>query len=485
MATFEENILGYLDGSLDSDARNEILHALSVSPEKRALLDAHLRLTDLLTVVQKPISAPLSVQRELASKVPVLAAKLPYLAPPSERRGGVSGFFTRASKSIHPSSINTILILALALVLGGVWFVVSTSHDNFSASKGNSNISSVPTPRNGVSPGNPLRNSTPPSSNNGTSNSLEGTSLNGNMSGIASEKATTASSRIAGRAALNILKVSRVNGNGVGANAGSNISNSSPISIPSTDQNTPSTQPPVADIPSITISQPSAAHSLRVNDNRPLRGVTFSDEEDYSPLHFFAVTQSRNTFVPNVPLTPYVMNNNIGVTTRLLSTVNPEFGIDYEISPWVSVGLRGGYASFVQMQPFLFSDRVSGYPYLNQHTTDAMLSSMSALWSGIALSYAFNPEGQWHLGASIVGGNAFLGSVTPMGMFELNGGYELSSTMLLRGAISIDVSRIQPGQSPQPVVGNNAIFGIVNQGPNVVPLTSTALSVSIGIAYHP
>src|SRR5437868_14914672 len=97
MAPFEEKILAYLDGSLSGADREEVMRAISISPDRRAVLDAHLRMNDLFKVVQKPLSAPLSLQRDLATKIPVLAAKLPYLAAESKRRryGAAFGFFGR------------------------------------------------------------------------------------------------------------------------------------------------------------------------------------------------------------------------------------------------------------------------------------------------------------------------------------------------------------------------------------------------------
>src|SRR5665213_1867123 len=91
---FEEKILAYLDGSLSSEEREDVLAQIS-GGEARAtrLFNAHLRLQDLYGLAAKPTSAPLALQRELASKVPVLAMKLPYLAMPEERRKRAAGWF--------------------------------------------------------------------------------------------------------------------------------------------------------------------------------------------------------------------------------------------------------------------------------------------------------------------------------------------------------------------------------------------------------
>ena len=131
MANFEEKILAYLDGSLSEADRKDVLAGISGEhASERALFDAHLRLQDLYSVVRKPVSAPLSVQRELAAQIPVLAIKLPYLAAPHRRRNRVAaGWF-----SAMPSSwVNVFLLLAAVLLAGGVWYAVTT-HSHHAAS---------------------------------------------------------------------------------------------------------------------------------------------------------------------------------------------------------------------------------------------------------------------------------------------------------------------------------------------------------------
>src|SRR5665213_2875810 len=93
MATYEEKILAYLDGSLSGEEGEDVLRVAQASPPASALFEAHMRLESLYALAAKPVSAPLALQRELASKVPVLAIKLPYLAMPEERRKRAAGWF--------------------------------------------------------------------------------------------------------------------------------------------------------------------------------------------------------------------------------------------------------------------------------------------------------------------------------------------------------------------------------------------------------
>ncbi len=82
----EDKILAYLDGTLDDESRAELLHSLSVSPEKRALLEEHLRLREMMSLGQKPLTVPLDVEQTLAGKLPMLIEHLPYLRQPANSK---------------------------------------------------------------------------------------------------------------------------------------------------------------------------------------------------------------------------------------------------------------------------------------------------------------------------------------------------------------------------------------------------------------
>jgi hypothetical protein len=69
----EDKILEYLDGSLGEHESAELLETLAVSPEKRALLDDHLRLKDILALGRKAYSVPLATERALAERLPILS----------------------------------------------------------------------------------------------------------------------------------------------------------------------------------------------------------------------------------------------------------------------------------------------------------------------------------------------------------------------------------------------------------------------------
>src|SRR5579872_2985598 len=88
----EDKILEYLDGSLGESESAELLETLSVSPEKRALLEEHLRLKDLLALGRKPFSVPIETERELARRIPILGRYNDNLVPARWAFSGVRRF---------------------------------------------------------------------------------------------------------------------------------------------------------------------------------------------------------------------------------------------------------------------------------------------------------------------------------------------------------------------------------------------------------
>jgi anti-sigma factor RsiW len=81
MMNLEDKIMAYLDGTLDESARTALLRELSEDPTKRRVLEEHIKVREIISLGHKPRAVPLSTERKLAARVPVLMQELPYLAP--------------------------------------------------------------------------------------------------------------------------------------------------------------------------------------------------------------------------------------------------------------------------------------------------------------------------------------------------------------------------------------------------------------------
>jgi hypothetical protein len=129
MRSFEERILAYLDGSLNSSDRAELLHILSVSPEKRAILEGHLRLREILASGHKPLDVPISVERSMAKRIPVLSPDYAHeneevldYAASSSRFGLLANFMRYVGMVLSPVPIR--VVTASLLIAAGLWVTI-------------------------------------------------------------------------------------------------------------------------------------------------------------------------------------------------------------------------------------------------------------------------------------------------------------------------------------------------------------------------
>jgi hypothetical protein len=524
MATFEEKILAYLDGSLAGDERDEVLRAVSDSPERRALLDEHLRLQNIYTYAAKPTSAPLALQRELASQIPLLAIKLPYLAPVENRRkGAIAGFWSNTTSrisGIKTSWINTILVVLVALLAGGLWYLAkhSSSAPSISSSTGNSS-NNLATP-NGNAPSSNTPNNIAPTAPNNSHAGAIGSDTNRSASQHKKSTANVESKSAHAVAALhrNIEDRSysasspsmKKSSHSAPSNRLSNASeHSSANSAKATESNTvaniPTTIPEVnanngagansqPTIPADTIAKQAAEPPHDISSVTSLRNTPIvanrilpqviglnEGEQSYVPVKTFARVVLRNSFSNTDGQSAYVKLHDLALSSQF-SPANLEVGIDYQLTPWISIGAIGGEYQFAQWQQFEHSD--FGGP-LDKKYRDYSLELVSSPFAGLDVTYAFNPASDLKFAIMAGGGMAFIPnqSASILGLAKLIASFDLSSHLALDGSLGMDITSLGIS-SVTPSNLHTGTIGILNQGsPNGGP--QTAASFSLGISYHP
>jgi len=107
--TLNERILDFLDGSLPPDDEAELLHTLSVSPEKRDLLRSFMKQDALLASDRASLAIPYHAEQGLWAK---LDAVMPVSPAPVARPMLAPGFFSRITTGA------TAMVGALALFVG-------------------------------------------------------------------------------------------------------------------------------------------------------------------------------------------------------------------------------------------------------------------------------------------------------------------------------------------------------------------------------
>jgi hypothetical protein len=107
--TLDEKILSYLDGSLSDTDSAELMHSLSVSPEKRVVFEQFVQLQTLTASARHPFEVPQEIESALASKIPALGVH------DEKRRSGFL-FFNRTMSTIFRwAAVLLLLIGAVGL----------------------------------------------------------------------------------------------------------------------------------------------------------------------------------------------------------------------------------------------------------------------------------------------------------------------------------------------------------------------------------
>ncbi|MHB8391534.1 MAG: anti-sigma factor family protein [Acidobacteriaceae bacterium] len=491
MAIREEQLLAYLDGSL-SRADHERLRAAIASEDQAAqLLRAHERLEGLYRLTAQPVNAPLDIQRELALKIPVLAAKLPYLAMPEDRKKrGTAGWW----ESFWAYRINAVLLLAVVLLAGGIWYAVHGR--NLGWKRGNAIGQHGPAAPSAVlqtnewssasadlqaSPVSPIRVAT-------TAEARGGSFLRRAVSGIHSRRERGARFAARDRTSLNgapawapalpaqpsdnALRAAHAQTDRAGTN-------SKLLPAPSEDL------PPLHDVDPVTVPLVPVRASRAI----PIPLSSVENENSYVPVHAFVEENVRiMRAAPQANSSEFARQFKGSIWTSNVLASSPEFGIDYELSPWFAVGLRGGDSRFLQAQPLVHSEPLHGYERVSKTVTETALLDPFALWTCIAGTFIANPGATLRFEFTGGAGNIFLGGVSPTALGEAAATFALTHAMELRGSILFQAAWVKsanPYSAPSVQAGSNTSVGSAVQSNTSSLYPSQSLGCSIGVTFHP
>ncbi len=393
---YEENILKYLDGSLTDSESAELLHALSVSPEKRVILEQHLQLKDMVTSAQKPFTVPAELEQAMSRKYPVIPMYSNELMVGAHlaERSVITSFFARRSVRVGAA--------ALMLLAFSSYFALS-SHNGSMVPAGSETYSSNTTLNSAVS-GSSLNTvvSREPTSNTSsktntveptktTASNVQHTNTTVRTKNVESSLQTNTSLREKNIAVANdtTVKVDEAN------HAMSSDANSTDASLPVelaliSSISTPRTEP------SASITRNS------IGEQRYLDRFTKHDDGSSAPflLRFEGVLGST-----------YFRVSESGSVQNTRIETSPLLGADWIVSPHFSLGVEGssaGIAKVVPTQVYKASENITRS--VTSNTIEA-----SNDWFGRAmLRYTVNPYDKYRIEASAGGGVVFDGAATPL-----------------------------------------------------------------------
>src|SRR5688500_16906636 len=110
-----DEILGFLDGTLPADAEAELLHRMSVSPERRSLLRSYFQQQSLIAQAESSINVPYDAEQGLWAKLDTImppVAAIPAAMTAAPAAVSTAGFFSKLSAS------SAALVAGLLLFVG-------------------------------------------------------------------------------------------------------------------------------------------------------------------------------------------------------------------------------------------------------------------------------------------------------------------------------------------------------------------------------
>lgn len=394
--TLEEKILAYLDGSLDEDSSADLLHSLSTSPEKRAMLEEHLRLRNMLALGQKPFAIPAAAERSLATRIPALAGRT-EVATRLVRRSALSVLFAGASEWIGGVFTAPVarwgLGMASLAAIGVTAWMLGTSPNSNPATNSVARVESTQSPI----------------ETHSTSPASAATSLAAHPKSSATAPSSEGS--------VSPDRNSRVE------NLTSNGITSKPLE-PTNDDGVN------GGIAAVSAQSAQSTHNIAADATPILPKVALPVSASMPPGVTLTVGYAQYQY--QLP----------GVGTTVSTTgSHPEIGINYELSRHFALRAEGGIASHPSFQTTAQMERVTsitGESY-SRVVYGTSIATSDAAFSRLGLEYVVNPASSYEFHVAAAGGAQFASTLIPMAMVNVGVSHPINSLL------AIDLSAIATG----------------------------------------
>lgn len=468
---YEENILKYLDGSLTDSESAELLHALSVSPEKRVILEQHLQLKDMVTSAQKPFTVPAQLEQAMSKKFPVIPMYSNELMVGADlaERSIITSFFARRSVRVGAA--------ALLLLAFSSYFAVS-SRNGSTVTAGSqtpsTNVSSASTVS-GASHGNVVSGESSSNTSNNINIVEPSKATVKNLHNTNASVRTNIGSSSKTNVSLHVKNVSVVNDKTV------NVDETNRAVSSNANSTDASLSVELALISSISTPRTEPSASITRNSIGEPRYVTpFGKKYDQfqAPVLFrieFGMGQA------------YFRTNSSDAVQNTRMESAPLFGVDYIASPYFSLGLEGGSAGIAQVVP---SEVYEGTSNVTRYVTSNTIEASNHFYTRLMARYTINPYDMFHVETGIGAGVAFDENAVPLIAATAALSYDLSQKLSMSfgasfaGTFSKVAAPVQSGDIP---ANNEAIpVGYIEENtPSSTTLFSPSLTFRFGLRIRP
>jgi hypothetical protein len=500
MMNLEDKIIAYLDGTLDERSRAELLHTLSVSPEKRKLLEEHIKLREIISLGHKPASVPLLTERKLADRIPMLMQELPYLAEKSNRIaapiiGTSTSYFTllgRQVSSFFTSRLGQAVSLGSLALIGGMSWYMARSNGDEQLSSPKSEI--VQSQQGGSTNSTSLDNSHQTSSNevvNSNGASVTDQARNVNLSSTTSrvsvkhnrvEKATRSSTSSKNEGLTNNTPSASAddlsNSNAPGRDG---LANSVTPNEPSTEDDAKSQ---ISDSKNTDSQKPQEVNSVIDPKDLPPLPLPSKDRNVTGRIVLQADYSSSVSVRPNVEQQKYETASGIGF---------PVFGAGYEFDNHWAIGAEVGKSSLSQQQQTVDKPRGSQGPMnspisVNERVTYTTgVNDVNAYWTQATLRYTANPNDRLRWEVSVGAGAAFVEGISPMLSAGLATSYDLGEVVALTLGVTgraAWLSGLNAEDGASSTLSPGQATAVVSHRPLTDDLFSSSIAGRVGIRFR-
>ena len=455
---YEGKILEYLDGSLSDSESAELLHGLSVSPEKRVILEQHLQLKDMVTSAQKPFAVPAELEQAMGRRFRAIALYNSELALGTASTVGGSG--TSVIGSFFSKKSVRLAAAALLLLVFSSYLAITTSEVTSTTSPTNEGANSATVANN------PTINSSQPST---TSNA---TSLTRSL-----EKSSVSSSESITRQDIRVNSTPK----NIVANGQRNVATtldgegSTVVTNPETLENiggTSVTYPiEMALVSSISTPRTEQSSQLTMNsvgEPRYLNPFTKKQDKSGVPILLrFELLLGQG----------YFRVSDGGPVEQTRIEPKPLLGLDYIASPYFSLGIEGSSAGIAKVIP---SEVYSSSGNITRYVTSNTIEASNHWYARMMARFTVNPYDMFRIETSVGGGVALDETLTPLvaASLALTGSVSEKIGWSVGGSFAGTFSKVgAPVQSGDAPTKNEAMpVGYIQEN---APLSTTLFSPSL------
>ncbi len=461
----EEKILDYMDGTLNESESGELLHSLSVSPEKRVVLEQHIKLRELTSLAQKPLAIPQALEASMAERFPAIASYNrelsggAFLIEQTARPSYIGRMVAAVAAFIGQYPVRTGFAVAAASVIA--YFALRGGDQKADVALADKSYRIYTSDGTNKTSGDDLQKGNSISSTENSQTTVPKASSSSKTFSVKQHHSGTPSSRTDFSQSIKASERTKVRSTDA-ANNEHATPNKHDVAPPQEIQN--NNKKDVADVG----NNMTTANSTNTTSEKKQSDDVNEKTKEYAAITPVTDIRSQNNFSlseNNVHGSRYEQNpfrdkeegSNSLFAVRIYGSLGQTFinvhqndatmanrieggallGVDYIANPYISVGVEGGNAAISQLvTQSAVQSNVGGTPSISRVVVNNVVTSGSQFYARGVFHYTFNPYDMIHFEGTAGVGLAFASTSAPLVSGAFFAGYDLTSKLGISAGIA-------------------------------------------------